>query len=193
MNILCQLLFSFFQIGLFSIGGGYATIPLIQSQVVEKHGWITLTQMTDMITLSQMTPGPLAVNTSTFVGLRVAGIPGAVAATFGCVISGVLICLLLYLFFRKNKGVKSVSYVLEGLRSSSIGLIASAAGSILLLSLFRACSPSFKSLSPDLPAAALFVFFVFLSRKKKAGPIFIMALGASAGVIAALLGYSGNL
>ena len=75
-----SLLVSFLQVGLFSIGGGYATLPFIQKQVVDLKGWLTTGELTDMITISQMTPGPLAVNISTFVGVRIAGIGGAVAA-----------------------------------------------------------------------------------------------------------------
>ena len=88
-----ELFWEFLQIGLCSIGGGYATIPLIQAQVVEGRQWLTLQEFTDILTISQMTPGPLAVNVSTFVGLRTAGIPGAIAATAGCVLCG---CCLLY-------------------------------------------------------------------------------------------------
>ena len=70
-----QLFFSFLQVGLFSVGGGYAAMPLIQSQVVEQHPWLTLQEFTDLITIAEMTPGPIAVNSATFVGIRIAGIP----------------------------------------------------------------------------------------------------------------------
>ena len=91
MNLILELFFTFLKIGLFSIGGGYATLPLIQQQAVVVHPWLTLQEFTDIITLSQMTPGPLAVNTSTFVGMRLAGMAGAIAATGGCVLCGILI------------------------------------------------------------------------------------------------------
>ena len=81
-----QLFLSFFQIGLFSFGGGYAAMPLIQGQVVQGHGWLSMSEFTDLITISQMTPGPIAVNSATFVGIKIAGIPGALAATFGCIL-----------------------------------------------------------------------------------------------------------
>ena len=94
MQALWQLFSVFLQIGAFSIGGGYAVIPMIRDQVVIHQGWITQKVFTDIITISQMTPGPLAINTSTFVGLQIAGIPGAVAATLGCIIPGVAAALL---------------------------------------------------------------------------------------------------
>ena len=81
---LLHLLWSFFQIGLFSIGGGYAAMPLIQSQVVDQYGWLTMREFTDLITIAEMTPGPIAVNSATFVGIRIAGFPGALIATLGC-------------------------------------------------------------------------------------------------------------
>ena len=83
--IYLELFWSFFQIGLFSIGGGYAAMPLIQEQVVQVHPWLTMTQFADIMTVAEMTPGPIAVNSATFVGIQVAGFPGALAATFGCI------------------------------------------------------------------------------------------------------------
>ena len=83
--IYLELFWSFFQIGLFSIGGGYAAMPLIQNQVVDIHPWLTMTQFADIMTIAEMTPGPIAINSATFVGIQVAGLPGAVIATVGCV------------------------------------------------------------------------------------------------------------
>lgn len=90
-----QLFLSFFQIGLLSFGGGYAAMPLIRHQVVELHPWLTLTQFTDIVTISQMTPGPIAVNFATFVGMQIAGLPGAIVATLGCVAPACVIVTLL--------------------------------------------------------------------------------------------------
>lgn len=101
MNIIWKLFSTFLKIGLLSIGGGYAVIPLIQEQVVEKNSWISKKMFTDIITISQMTPGPLAVNTSTFVGLQMGGIVGALVATIGCILCGIIISLALYRFFQK--------------------------------------------------------------------------------------------
>ena len=78
-----QLFLSFFQISLFSFGGGYAALPLIQGQVVNVHHWLSMTEFTDLITISQMTPGPIAINAATFVGMKLTGMPGAVVATLG--------------------------------------------------------------------------------------------------------------
>ena len=106
MSAILRLFWTFLKIGLFSIGGGYAIIPLIREQVVANSGWISSKMFTDIITISQMTPGPLAVNTSTFVGLQVGGIAGAVAATVGCVLCGIVICLLLHRFFQRHQSLR---------------------------------------------------------------------------------------
>ena len=82
--IYLELFWSFFQIGLFSIGGGYAAMPLIQNQVVDVHPWLTMTQFADIMTIAEMTPGPIAINSATFVGIQVAGLPGAVISTLLC-------------------------------------------------------------------------------------------------------------
>ena len=94
--IYLQLFLSFLQIGAFSFGGGYAAMPLIQNQVVQLHPWLTQSEFTDLITISQMTPGPIAVNSATFVGTRIAGMPGALVATFGCVLPS---CILVTAFW----------------------------------------------------------------------------------------------
>ena len=93
--IYLQLFWSFIQIGMFSFGGGYAAMPLIQGQVVNTHEWLTMTEFTDLITISQMTPGPIAVNSATFVGMKIAGIPGAVVATLGCILPSCIIVTIL--------------------------------------------------------------------------------------------------
>ena len=79
MSILLQLFVSFFQVGLFSIGGGYAAMPLIQAQSVDIKGWLTLAEFADLVTIAEMTPGPIAINSATFVGMKVAGLSGVLA------------------------------------------------------------------------------------------------------------------
>lgn len=177
-----RLFWVFFQIGLFSIGGGYAIIPLIQEQVVETQGWVSQKIFTDIITISQMTPGPLAVNTSTFVGLQIAGIPGAVLATCGCILAGIVISVGLYVFFQKHD--QSICFVelLKGLKSASVGLIASAAGIILLLTVTGSSELKLPE-CVDFTAAAIFAgaLGLLLLRKKKINPVLLMILTGFAG------------
>ena len=131
-----QLLWSFFQIGLFSIGGGYAAMPLIQQQVTENHSWLTLTQFADIMAIAEMTPGPIAINSATFVGIRVAGIPGALVATFGCVLPSCVIVTLLAWVYYRYKGLSLVQDMLACLRPAVVAMIASAGISLFILALF---------------------------------------------------------
>lgn len=131
-----QLFWSFIQVGMFSIGGGYAAMPLIQSQVVDKYGWLTMNEFTDLITIAEMTPGPIAVNSATFVGIRIAGIPGAFIATFGCILPSCVIVSLLAFVYNHYKKVSVLQSVLESLRPAVVALIGAAGLSILQLVVF---------------------------------------------------------
>lgn len=136
MSTLMQLFFSFIQVGLFSVGGGYAAIPLIQNQIVNIHGLMTLAEFTDLITIAEMTPGPISINSATFVGMRLAGIPGVLLCTLGCILPSFCICLTLAYFYYKYRSVKGVQTVLAALRPAVVALIASAGLSILVLGIF---------------------------------------------------------
>ena len=103
MNLLISLFFSFIQVGMFSVGGGYAAIPLIQDQIVNVHKLMTMAEFTDLITIAEMTPGPVSINSSTFVGTRLAGPLGAVLCTLGCIIPSFIICLTLAHFYYKYR------------------------------------------------------------------------------------------
>lgn len=183
MNIVWKLFVVFLKIGLLSIGGGYAIIPLIQEQVVEETGWINEKIFTDIITISQMTPGPLAVNTSTFVGLQIGGIAGALAATIGCILYGVMISLALYQFFQVHRKSDYVLEILNGLKSASSGFIISAAFTILLSALYGNNSPKTDFISPDRIALLVFLTMLFILRKRKINPIVIMLLSGIAGLL----------
>jgi len=172
---------SFLLIGLLSIGGGYATIPLIRQQIVEQMKWLTMQELTDIITVSQMTPGPLAVNASTFVGLRVAGLPGAVAATFGCIISGVLISLSLYRFFRWQKENPVVANVLRTLQAASVGLIGAAAAVILGMAL-AGSEVTGNTGGINITAVAVFAAAMLLLRKWKMNPVLMLVLTGVSGI-----------
>lgn len=136
--LLLKLFFAFLQVGLFSVGGGYAAIPLIQDQIVSIHGLMTLEEFSDLVTVAEMTPGPISINSATFVGMRIAGIPGVLICTLGCIIPSFCICLTLAHFYYKYRTVGGVQLVLASLRPAVVALIASAGASILMLGLFQA-------------------------------------------------------
>ena len=124
--IYLQLFISFLQVGMFSFGGGYAAMPLIQGQVVTLHQWLSMAEFTDLITISQMTPGPIAVNSATFVGIKIAGIPGAIVATLGCILPSCMIVTLLAKLYLKYRNMALLQGVLGSLRPAVVAMIASA-------------------------------------------------------------------
>lgn len=181
LSALPELLWAFLKIGCFSIGGGYAVIPMIEEVVVRQNGWVGRQAFTDMITISQMTPGPLAVNISTFTGMQIAGIAGAVTATFGCVISGICIAVFLYRFFEKHRDSVYVFEVLKGLKAASLGLIVSASATILLMTFFGDRGVALSGL--DVRAAAVFVISLVCLRKWRINPILLLILTGAVGMI----------
>lgn len=181
--IYLQLFWSFFQIGMFSIGGGYAAMPLIQNQVVDLHGWLTLTEFSDIITIAEMTPGPIAINSATFVGIQVAGIPGALISTLGCVTPSCIIVLTLAYFYFKYKEMKSVQAVLNGLRPAVIAMIASAGLSIALLSFFGGNKLPAELSDVNFVSIAIFIVALFVLRRFKLNPIAIIMGSGGVGLI----------
>ncbi len=137
MDLLWTLFISFIQVGLFSVGGGYAAIPLIQEQIVHTHKLLTMAEFTDLITIAEMTPGPISINSATFVGQRVSGTLGALICTLGAILPSFIICLTLAYFFYKYRNFSGVQTVLGALRPAVVALIASAGMSILVLALFN--------------------------------------------------------
>ena len=122
-----ELFMAFFQIGLFSFGGGYAMLPFIQEQAIHVHGWLTTSEFLDMLGIAQITPGPIAINTATFVGFDTYGILGGLTATFAVVLPSFLIVLTISFFFNKFKDSKVMENIFKGLRPIVLGLVASAA------------------------------------------------------------------
>mgnify|MGYP002578605019 FL=1 len=167
--ILWKLFYAFFTIGLFSIGGGYAIIPMIRDQVVMQNHWLSVQEFRDIITISQMTPGPLAVNTSTFVGMRVAGIPGALCATIGCICMGVCIAYGIYHIFQRFASSRIFIEILKGLKAGSLGLIMSAAAIILSLAFFKNGKAALTSL--QLSAIVIFLIVLIIERRWKVNPV----------------------
>lgn len=173
--IYLQLFLSFLQIGMFSFGGGYAAMPLIQGQVVILHGWLTISEFTDLITISQMTPGPIAVNSATFVGMKIAGIPGAVVATAGCILPSCIIVTILARLYLKYRNLDLLQGVLKSLRPAVVAMIASA-GILILKNAFWGSEESIALTGTEWSMVLIFAICVVLLRKTKLNPIWIMVL-----------------
>jgi len=184
--IYLKLFWSFFQIGLFSIGGGYAAMPIIQKQVVDLNKWLSMKEFVDIVTISQMTPGPIAINASTFVGMRISGVWGAIIATAGCVTPSLIIVLILAYVYYKYQDLWVISGALNGLRPAVVALIASAGLSILLMALFNGKVDSWLSIhlsQIDVVAVTLFTAGFVVLRKFKPNPIYVMLGSGIVGLI----------
>ena len=177
--ILGKLFWSFLQIGLFSIGGGYAAMPLIQAQVVEANGWLSMNEFIDLVTIAEMTPGPIAVNAATFVGTRIAGPLGAAAATLGCIFPSLILVSLLAWVYRKYRTLTALQSVLEALRPAVVALIASAGIGILLKVGFDG--------GVQWLGLGLFAGGFFLLRKFRWNPILVMVLCGGVSLILGVL------
>lgn len=184
---LLTLLVSMLQIGLFSFGGGYASLPLIQAQIVELHGWLTQSELSDIITIAEMTPGPLAINAATFVGIRTAGFVGALAATLGCVLPSCVIVLLLAKVYEKYRSLNAMQDVLSALRPAVVAMIASAGAGLLLQALFAGGVPSLRAENIDFLSLGIFALSMLLLKKCKCGPIVVMGTAGLVGLIAYLV------
>lgn len=172
--IYLQLFLSFLQVGMFSFGGGYAALPLIQGQVVTTHGWLSMSEFTDLITISQMTPGPIAVNSATFVGEKIAGVPGAICATAGCILPSCIIVTVIAKIYLKWRNMELFQGVLGSLRPAVVAMIASAGISILVTALWGNEIISFAGIKWSL--AVIFVICIFLIQKVKMNPVWVMLL-----------------
>ena len=181
--IYLQLFWSFLQIGALSFGGGYAAMPLIQEQIVTQHSWLSVSEFADLITISEMTPGPIAVNSATFVGIRVAGLPGALVATVGCILPSCILVTLIARLYLKYRDLHALQSVLSSLRPAVVAMIASAGVLILQNALW---SGAVTLSGTNWVMAGIFVLCLVLLRRTKWSPILIMALG---GVINLLFGF----
>ena len=179
--IYIELFLTFFLIGMFTIGGGYSMLPLIQNEVVSVHGWIDETTFTDIVAISQMTPGPIGINSATYVGYEVLSKSGATefmsvlgsfTATFAVVLPSFIIVLLLCKVYETWKNHPIFKGVMSGLKPAVIGLIGTAA-------LTLATPENFIDWKSFVICIVAFIALYF----KKVGPFAIIAVGAVVGLI----------
>lgn len=180
-----QLFLSFLQIGAFSFGGGYAAMPLIQAQIVDGHQWLTASEFTNLITISQMTPGPIAINAATFVGMQIAGPPGALAATVGCILPSCFFVTGLAWIYTKYRKLDLLQGALNALRPAVVALIAQAGIDILITACFKSGAVELVPGNISVRAIVWFLLGFVLLRKTKLGPVPVMVLCGILEVIAA--------
>lgn len=187
--ILLRLWWEFFKIGLFSVGGGMATLPFLYD-IADRTAWFTYDQIADMLAVSESTPGPIGINMATYTGFTTAGIPGAVAATIGIITPGIIIVLLIVAVldkFRSNRYVEGAFY---GLRPASTGLIAAAGVLVVEIALFNVAAYEESGSIADifnikaLILAALLLYFTrWCKLTKKLHPIIFIAASAVVGIL----------
>lgn len=183
--ILLELFQTFFMFGLFSFGGGMANMELMRSRVVTQHAWMTTGEFTDIISIAEMTPGPLGINIASFVGTRVAGIPGTLAATLAYVLPSLVIVMILARVYYKYRNLDGVKGVLNGLHPAIAAMVLAAAVKIV----GNAWWGGIEKISVETSnwtAILLTAVFLYLLQKKKVGPVQTIL---SCGVIGAVLYY----
>lgn len=186
MLMLLRLFYEFCKVGLFSIGGGLATLPFL-SEMADRTGWFTQQQLYDMLAVSETTPGPIGVNMATYVGYVVAGVPGAIFTTLGIITPSIIIILLVALFLKNFKDNKYVTSALYGLRPASLGLIGAAGYSVIIITLFNV--DLFKSTGSWIDLfnykAIILAVVLFACGKlfKKINPVIWIVVAAAIGII----------
>ena len=192
--IYLTLFYEFFKVGLFSVGGGVATIPFYM-ELADKYDWLTTQMLTDMIAVSESTPGPIGINLATYAGFRAAGIPGALVATFSEVLPSFIILVIIAKALERYKENTLVSSAFSGIRPAVAGLIAAAGWSVMRVALFPAPSGSSlftMLLSCDIKWLVLFCALLALMQikpLKKLHPIVYIVFSAVVGIGAGFLGF----
>lgn len=171
-EVYIQLFVSFFKIGLFGFGGGYAILSLIQHEI-DKYGWISQAELTDVIAISQMTPGPIGINSATYVGYAASGnVFGSIVATFAIVLPSFIIMITLVKFFFRLQGNKYMGWAFLGLRPTVIGLIGAAAALLMTGENFI-----------DYISFIIFGIVFLLSFRGKVHPVALIAMAGAAGFL----------
>lgn len=174
--IYLQLFLSYLKIGFFGFGGGYAMLSLIQNEIVEQRGWLTASQFADIVAVSQITPGPIAINSATYIGYTVAGIGGSVVATFAVCLPSLTLMLLLTRFFLRHRENRFVQSVVKSVSPVVVGMIASAA--LLMIAPRSGGNENFV----DCWSWILFAACLYGSYRK-VNPILMILLSAVAGIL----------
>lgn len=186
LPIYLELFLTFFKIGLFTFGGGYAMLPLIQDEVLA-HNWMEVEEIINFIAVSESTPGPFAINCATYVGIETGGIFGAVCSTLGVVMPSFIVILIVARFYKRFKESKAVGALMTGLRPAVIGLIGSALVS-MALTVFLPKGFDFSAIVPSQLIVSLLITVVMTVLVfKKVHPIVIIVLSAVAGIISGFL------
>ena len=183
--VFLQLFYEFFKTGLFSIGGGLATLPFLQ-QIARNYPWYTVAELADMIAISESTPGPIGVNMATYAGYQAASVPGAITATLSLVLPSILVILLIAKALERFRDSKLVKDAFSGLRPATAGLIAGAAYSIYELSLLNLDAFAREGIGALFrwgPIALFVILTVLIKKLPRLHPILFIVAGAVVGIV----------
>ncbi len=195
LTLILQLAWTFFVIGAFTIGGGYAMLSLIQNQVVVEHSWISESAFTDIVAVSQMTPGPIGINSATYVGYEVLynatgshllGVCGSFTASLALILPSFLIMLLIVRFYMKFRTSKLYAGTMDWLKPCVVGLIGAAAVLLVIKTTWTGCVPSVQVVSsnfPDWKSWCLLGGAFVAGYWGKVNPIYVILAGAVLGLI----------
>ncbi len=190
VNLLLQLFRVFFLIGAFSFGGGMASMEVIRSRVVSDMGWLTDSEFTDIISISEMTPGPLGINIASFTGTRIAGVPGTLVSTLSYCIAPMIIVMFLAAFYYRYRDLGMVKGVLKALRPAVVAMILSSAIKLTANAWWGGIH-NISAGTTNVTAICLSAVFLMLLQKKKIGPVQAIFL---CGVIGAVIyGLTGGI
>lgn len=187
IETLIQACISFLKIGAFSFGGGYAVVAFIQREIIENHGWISGEDFVNIVAIAEMTPGPIALNAATFVGIQVAGLPGALVATAGSVLPSCVIVLLLAFLYYKFKGFSVIQGILAGVRPAVVAMIASAGVSMVLLAVYGTRTLPADPTAVQWTAVAILAGGLVVLRKWKVNPVWVILGSGLVGILAGIL------
>ncbi len=187
MMIYWLLFFEFAKISLVCVGGGYASMPLIQASVVDGYHWLTLPEFIDIFTISQMTPGPIGVNAATFAGMKIAGLGGAICATLGFVTPSLFLCVALAKIMFKYGDLGAIHGILNGLRPAVMALIAAACVSFVLLAAWNVETLDKASMSTLDIRGLIILILALIAARMKFGAIKLLIASGVLGLVLGLV------
>ena len=167
-----DIFLSFIKIGLFAFGGAYAVLPLIEEQMVTNTKWMTFTEFSDLVAIDELTPGPIIINSSTFIGMKLGGVPGAIVATLACVIPGCILALVLITLYRKYKEIPVISETIKTLKCMSVALIFSVLIKMFLNTVFAQSEYTLSSV--NYLSVVLIIVSFYVLRRYKTNPLLVM-------------------
>ena len=185
MVSILEIFLAFVKIGALAFGGAYAAMPLIEQEIVDRTGWMTFTEFSDLIAIDELTPGPIIINSATFIGMKLGGIPGAIAATVGSIVPACIVSFILFNLYKRYKQIPMISEIMNCLKSMSVAMILSTALKIFISAVFGG---TIAISNINFLALAMMIASFFVIKKTDVNPVIVML---SCGAITLALNFIG--